>query len=74
MAVLNVVAYLSTPVTHLTIVLAPGMDSMIANGDLSPMSSSALEVRGFVHVVVNAATDAGNGVSGSKAVQTLVHS
>jgi len=62
----DVVARLATPITHFVVVFAPGMYGMIANGDLSPASSFAFEVRGLVHVAVDAATDAGDGIGGGK--------
>jgi len=67
-AVLNVVACSSTPVTHFAIVLAPCIDGSIANGDLSLTTSFALVVRGLVHVAVDAAANAGDGIGGGKTV------
>jgi len=72
-AVLNVVTCSSAPVTHLAIVLAPGMYGTVMNGDLSPTASLALEVGGLVHVVINATADVGYGVGSGKSVQTPVH-
>jgi len=65
-ALFYIVARLAAPITHLVVVFAPGMYGSIANGDLSPASSLALEVRGLVHVAVDAATDAGDGIGGSE--------
>ena len=62
----NVMACLATPVAHFVVVLAPGMYGTIADGDLSPASSLAFEVRGLVHVTVDAVTDMGDGIGGSK--------
>jgi len=70
---LNVVAGLTTPITHLAIVLAPSMYGMIADGDLSSTASLALEVGGLMHVVVNTTANASYGVSGGKAVRTSIH-
>jgi len=73
MAVLNVVACPSAPVTHLAVVLAPCMHSPVTNGDLGSTTSLALEVRGLVHVVVDAMANTSYGVSGGKTVRALVH-
>ena len=67
-AVFNVVTSFPTPVTHLTIVLAPCVNSLIAHSDLSPTASLAFEIRGLVHVAVNVATNPSYGVSSGKAV------
>jgi len=72
-AVLDVVACPSAPVAHLAIVLAPCMSSPVANGDLGLTTSLAFEVRGLVHVVVDAAANVGYGVSGGETVRALVH-
>jgi len=72
-AVFNVVASLSAPVTHLAIVFAPRINSPIVNGDLGSTASLALEVGGLVYVTVDAATNMAYGVSGSETVQTPVH-
>jgi len=72
--VLDIVACLSAPVAHLTVVVAPCMDGPIVDGDLGLATSLAFEVRGFMHVVVNATTDTGYGVSSGKMVRTSVHS
>jgi len=61
-----VVTCLTAPVAHFVVVFAPGMYGMIANGDLSPTSSFAFEIRGLVHVAVNAATDTGDGIGGGE--------
>jgi len=63
-AVFNVVACPATPIAHFTIVLAPGVYGAVANGDLSPLSSLALEIGGLVHVAIDAMADAGNSVGG----------
>ena len=55
---------LATPITHFAIVIAPGMYGAVANSDLSPSSSLALEIEGLVHVAINAMAYAGNGVGG----------
>jgi len=63
---LYVVTCLATPIAHLVVVLAPGMQGTVADSSLSPSSSFAFEIRGLVHVAVDAATDTGNGVGGGK--------
>ena len=73
MTILNVVACPAAPIAHLTVVLAPCMNSLVANGDLSLMTSLALEVGGLVHVAVNATVNAGDGISGGKTVRAAVH-
>ena len=70
---LNVVTCLAAPVAYLAIVLSPCMNGTIANGNPGLASSSPSKVRGRIVIVVNATTDVGNGVSGGKAVRTLVH-
>ena len=65
-AFLNVVAGLATPVTHLTVVLAPGIYGAVTDGNLGPSSSFAFKVGGLVHVAINAVTYAGNGVGSGK--------
>jgi len=65
-ALFDVVPSSTTPITHFAIVLAPGMEGVIMNGDLSPASSFALEVGGLMHVMVDALTNASYGISGSK--------
>jgi len=72
-ALLNIVPGPSAPIAHLAIILAPGMDSAVVNGNLSLLSSLALEVRGAMHVVVNVMMDSGDSISGSKAFGALVH-
>ena len=72
-AVLDIMTGLPTPIAHLTTVLAPCMNGSIANGDLGSAASLALEIRSLVHVMVNAATNTGYGISGSKTVRTPVH-
>jgi len=72
-ALLYVVACLTAPVAHFVVVFAPGMYGAITNGSLSPVSSLAFEVRGLVHVVVDATADAGNGVGGGESLQASVH-
>ena len=73
MAVLDVVSSSAAPVTHLAVVLAPGMNGAIMNSDLSSMPSFAFEVGGLVHVAVDTATNAGDGVSGRETVRTPIH-
>jgi len=68
MAVFNVVTCFPIPVAHFAIVVAPSMNSVIAHGDLSLMTSLALEVGGLVHVAVDTATDSGDSIGGSKTV------
>ena len=72
-ALLDVVTHLATPIAHFTIIFAPSMHGVVANGNLSLVSSFALEVGGLVHIVVDATTYAGNGVGGGKAFGTSVH-
>jgi len=72
--VFDVVACPATPVAHFTVVLAPCMDCSIVDSDLGSTTSFALEVEGCVHVTVNTATDASDGISGGKMVGALVHS
>ena len=67
-ALFYVVTRLATPIAHFTVVLAPGMHGTVTDGDLSPSSSLAFEIRGLVHVAVDAATDAGNGVGGGESL------
>ena len=64
---------LATPVAHLAIVLAPGMHGVVTDGDLSPLSSLALEVEGLVHVAIDVMVYVGNGVGSSKSFRTPVH-
>ena len=71
--VFDVVACPATPIAHLAIVIAPCMDSPIADSDLGSTTSFALEVGGCVHVVVDAATNASYGISSGKAVGAPVH-
>jgi len=66
-----IVTRLATPVTHLVVVFAPGMYGMVVDGGLSSSSSFAFEVRGLVHVAVDAVADAGNGVGGGESLQVL---
>jgi len=65
---LYVVTRLATPIAHLVVVLAPGMQGTVADSGLSPLSSFAFEIRGLVHVAVDAATDVGNGVGGGESL------
>jgi len=67
-AVFNVVACPAAPVAHFTVVFAPSMQGMIANGHLSVTFSFALKVGGLVHVAVDAMTDTGYGVGGRESV------
>jgi len=46
---------------------------MVTDGGLSPLSSFAFEIRGLVHVAMDAAMDAGNGIGGGKSFRTPVH-
>jgi len=66
-------ACLATPIAHLATVLAPCMDGPIADGDLGSATSLALKVGGFVHVVVDVATDTSYGISSGEVVRTSVH-
>jgi len=68
-----IVTHLATPIAHFVVVFAPGMYGTVADGGLSPSSSLAFEVRGLVHVTVNAVTDAGNGIGGGKSLRASVH-
>ena len=61
-----VVTRLATPIAYFVVVLAPSIYGMVANGDLSLASSLAFEIGGLVHVAVDAATDVGDGIGGSK--------
>jgi len=72
-AVLNIMSGLTTPIAHLAVVFAPGMNGMITNGDLSPSSLFALKVGGLVHIAIDVATDAGNGISSGKVFWTPVY-
>jgi len=73
-ALFYVVARLATPIAHFVIVFAPGMYGAIADGDLSSASSFAFEIGGLVHVVVDVATDASDGVGGGESFRATVHS
>jgi len=73
MTVFDIVTCPPTPITHFAVVLAPCVDGSIANGDLGSTASFAFEVRGLVHVAINATTNAGYAISGGKAVRTSVH-
>ena len=70
---LDVIPSPTTPVARFAIVLAPSIYGMVTNGNLSLVSSLALEVRGLVHVVVNAAIDTGDGIGSHKAFRAVVH-
>ena len=72
--VFDVMACPSAPIAHLAIIFAPCIDGPIANGNLGSAASFALEVRGLVHVAINAVVDTSYGVSGGKTVRTTVHS
>jgi len=72
-ALFYIVTCLAAPIAHLVIVFTPGMYGTIADGNLSPASSLAFEVRGLVHVAVDAATDAGDGVGSSESFRASVH-
>ena len=61
-----VVACLTAPIAHFVVILAPSMYGTIADSDLSPASSFAFEVRGLVHVAVDAATDMGDSIGGGE--------
>jgi len=65
-ALFYVVACLTAPIAHFVVVLAPSMYGAITDSNLSPASSFAFEVRGLVHVAVNAAMDTGDSVGGGK--------
>jgi len=60
--VLDVVSRLTTPIAHLAVVLAPGMDGTVADSNLSPASSLAFKIGSLVHVAVDVATNAGDGI------------
>jgi len=49
------------------------MNSMVADGDLSLMTSLTLEVGGLVHVAIDATANASYSISGSEMVRTPVH-
>ena len=70
---LNVVTHLTTPITYLAIVFAPGMYGAIVDSDLSLLSSFAFEIGGLVHVAINATAYSGNGIGSGKMFQTTVH-
>jgi len=65
-ALFDVVPCLTAPIAHFIVVFTPGMYGTIADGDLSPASSLAFEIGGLVHVAVNTATDAGDGIGSGK--------
>jgi len=65
-ALFYVVACLTAPITHFVVVLAPSMYGVIMDSDLSLASSFAFEVRGLVHVAVDATTDTGDSVGSGK--------
>jgi len=67
------VTCLATPVAHFAVVFTPGMYGTVTNGDLSFASSFALEIGGFVHVVVNAATDVGDGIGSGQLFGAAVY-
>ena len=71
--ILDIVTCLATPIAHLAIVLAPCIDSPIADCDLGLTASLALEVRGLVHVAVDAAANVSYSISGGETVRTLIH-
>jgi len=66
--ILDIVTCLATPIAHLAIVLAPCMDSPIAGCNLGSTASLALEVRGLVHVMVDAAANVSYCVSSGETV------
>jgi len=72
-ALFYIVTCLATPIAHFVVVFAPGVQGTVTDGSLSPSSSFAFEIRGLVHVTVNAATDAGNGIGGGKSLRALIH-
>jgi len=65
-AFFDVMACLTAPVAHFVVVLTPGMNGMITDGDLGLVSSLAFEIGGLVHVVVNVATDVRDGIGGGE--------
>jgi len=65
-ALFYVVACLTAPIAHLVVILAPSMYGAVADSDLSSASSLAFEIRGLVHVAVNAVTDMGNSIGGGE--------
>ena len=72
--VFDVMACLPAPIAHFAVVVAPGVYGSVADCNLGLAASLALEVRGLVHVAVNAATNVGYGVSSGEVVRTLIHS
>jgi len=72
-AFLDIVTSLAAPVAHFTVVLPPGMYGVVADGDLSPLSSFALEIGSLVHVAINATAYVGDSVGGSESFGALVH-
>ena len=72
-ALFDIVPCFTTPVAHLTSVVAPSVYGMVVNGDLSPASSLALEIGGLVYVVVNMAMDTSNGIGSGQTFRTPVH-
>ena len=69
----DVVAGLSAPVAHFAIVLAPSVKSPIANCHQSPASPLALEVRGVVHVTIDASVNPSDCIGSSKSFRASVH-
>jgi len=65
-ALFYIVACLTAPIAHFVVIFAPSMYGVIMDGDLSPASSLAFEVRGLVHVAVNAMADTGDGIGGGE--------
>ena len=65
-ALFDIVACLTAPIAHLVVVFTSGVYGMIVDGNLGPVPSFAFEVRGLVHLAIDAATDAGNSIGGSK--------
>ena len=70
---LNVVTHLTTPIAHFAILLAPGMYGVVANGNLSPASSFALEVGGLVHVAIDTTVYTGDGIGSGELFRTSVY-
>ena len=65
-ALFYVVACLTAPIAHLVVIFAPSMYGMVVDSDLSFASSLAFEIRGLVHIMVNAVMDTGDSIGGGK--------
>ena len=69
----DVMACLSAPIAHLAVVLAPSVESSVTNCYQGSASSFALEVRGVVHVAIDASTNASDCVGSSESFGTSIH-